>query len=334
MTGRLRVLWVTNFAAPYRRPAWSALGELVDLTIVLPGRPGQVQAANRGKDWFEAPDLSVIQLREFSFRLGGHDVIVASGGIHRLVVEADVVVLAGWESPIYWQFLRAGRRLGKRLVGFYESTRQTHRFSSGPVARARRRFFRTLDITVTPGEATNHELRRMGIPNHKICTGFNAVDVAQFYLAASRVRAESDEDKESSGHRFIYVGQLIPRKNISSLLEAFAQIRQPGDTLDLVGEGQEQATIERKISALGLTDSTRLLGAIPYIKLPALLAHYHTLVLPSLEEVWGLVVNEALAAGLHSVVSDSAGAAPSVRPMRGVFVAPPTVAGLASAMRE
>jgi glycosyltransferase involved in cell wall biosynthesis len=57
-----------------------------------------------------------------------------------------------------------------------------------------------------------------------------------------------------------------------------------------------------------------------------------TLVLPSAKEVWGLVVNEALSAGLHAVVSDACGIVPSIDGLPGVFRTPPQQAGLRLAM--
>ena len=57
-----------------------------------------------------------------------------------------------------------------------------------------------------------------------------------------------------------------------------------------------------------------------------------TFILPSAEEVWGLAVNEALASGLHAVVSSKAGVAEFVQPMPGVFITEPTTNEIAKAL--
>ncbi len=64
------------------------------------------------------------------------------------------------------------------------------------------------------------------------------------------------------------------------------------------------------------------------------LATSQTLVLASTEEVWGLVVNEALAAGLHVVVSDRCGVARSVEGQLGVFLTEPELPQLVTAMES
>jgi glycosyltransferase involved in cell wall biosynthesis len=75
-------------------------------------------------------------------------------------------------------------------------------------------------------------------------------------------------------------------------------------------------------------------GFVENADLPAILGGQHTLVMPSRQDVWGLVANEALAAGLHVVVSDAAGVSESIEAMRGVFLAPPEVAALAEQLRR
>ena len=66
---------------------------------------------------------------------------------------------------------------------------------------------------------------------------------------------------------------------------------------------------------------------------PALLSEVGTLVLPSRSEVYGLVVTEALAAGIQVVVTDNSGVYPDVRELPGVFAAGATPASLRQAMQ-
>jgi len=101
---------------------------------------------------------------------------------------------------------------------------------------------------------------------------------------------------------------------------AFQRIAGPVDTLSIVGAGPLRA----ELAELALGDPRIILRErVPYGEVPAVLARHDTLVLPSAREVWGFVVNEALAAGLHVVVSDHCGVAPSVEHMAGAYVAAP-----------
>jgi glycosyltransferase involved in cell wall biosynthesis len=74
------------------------------------------------------------------------------------------------------------------------------------------------------------------------------------------------------------------------------------------------------VSRLGLTREVSFKEAMDNVSLARSLATGQTLVMPSHEEVWGLVANEGLACGLHAVVSPFAGVADSIRHMQGVYI--------------
>jgi glycosyltransferase involved in cell wall biosynthesis len=128
------------------------------------------------------------------------------------------------------------------------------------------------------------------------------------------------------------VGQLIARKNVANAIAAFAQIRQPDDTFTIVGGGELRDALQGHALSLGLADSVVFAGQKAGEALIEEYARANTLVLPSTNEVWGLVANEALAAGLHVVISDRCGATPDIRTMQGVYVAGTDSSSLAAAM--
>ncbi|MEN2740515.1 glycosyltransferase [Microbacterium sp. X-17] len=261
-----------------------------------------------------------------SVRRGESTYYLLAESAGRLVGDAAAVLLGGWESPAYWQIARAARRRGARRVGFYESTLASMGHRAGPIAGARRRFFQGLDAVVVPGIAARDAVRSLGVGDDRIHLGFNAVDVAGFHAA-------QQPGAEGPGHGFVYVGQLIERKNVAALIEAFGLIRATHDTLTIIGEGELRPDLTRLVELFGLSGYVDFRGAVPYSELPATLGRAQTLVLPSLVEVWGLVANEALASGCHVVVSEIAGVAPSIADMDGVFLCQPGVASIARAMR-
>lgn len=109
------------------------------------------------------------------------------------------------------------------------------------------------------------------------------------------------------GLRLVFVGSLIRRKGVDLLIEAVNALRSEGHavTLDAYGPGY---------SADRATDhgfdgiSVRHCGLIPFGHAQATIASYDALVLPSRYDGWGVVVNEALLAGVQVVCSDRVGA--------------------------
>lgn len=328
---RFRALWVTNVAAPYRVPVWRELSQLCDLEVALledDARLSADVAANRGADW-RSDRVRDVRIRSLpTLRLArGEARFYALTRVPR--IRQDAVLLGGWESPAYWQLLLVARLTGRRVVGFYESIQRTQRHRRGPIAAARRWYFRSLDAVVVPGVEARDALTAMGVDAGRISVGFNAVDVADIHRRATAARGP----ESAPGHRYLYVGQLVDRKGVDLAIAAFARARGPEDTLTIVGHGPLQGDLRALAVRLGIGADVDFRGPVENADLPEILARHDTLVMPSREDVWGLVANEGLAAGLHVVVSSVAGVAASVSGMRGVFVVAPERDAFADGMR-
>jgi glycosyltransferase involved in cell wall biosynthesis len=100
-----------------------------------------------------------------------------------------------------------------------------------------------------------------------------------------------------------------------------------------MGEGDRRAALTALSRALGLTPHVTFTGALAESEVIDVYSRSDTLVLPSTLEVWALVANEALAAGLHAVVTSACGVAPNIRRMKGVTLVEPTVTSIAAGMR-
>jgi glycosyltransferase involved in cell wall biosynthesis len=68
-------------------------------------------------------------------------------------------------------------------------------------------------------------------------------------------------------------------------------------------------SLKSSVHRAGLEESIRFFGFQPYDSIPAWYARSACLILPSISEPWGLVVNEAMASGLPVIVSDRCGCA-------------------------
>lgn len=105
-----------------------------------------------------------------------------------------------------------------------------------------------------------------------------------------------------SGRCFLGVGRLAPQKNFALLISAFAQIARHDDRLTIVGEGDERARLEALATSLGVSDRVSMPGYTS--DLDSYFAQADALVLSSDFEGLGIVVIEALAAGLPVVATD------------------------------
>jgi len=104
---------------------------------------------------------------------------------------------------------------------------------------------------------------------------------------------------------FIYVGQVIAKKAIPLLISVFN--RNPQWQLTIIGDGILRNEMEKKAN-----DNITFLGAINNVELPKYYKAADVLILPSIIEPWGLVVEEALNNGTPVIVSSHVGCANSI----------------------
>lgn len=135
--------------------------------------------------------------------------------------------------------------------------------------------------------------------------------------------------------RFIlYLGTIEPRKNLSTLLDAYLALRSQGTACGLVIAGRQgwrSQPFMRRLRELGLEEEVSLPGFVTEADLPALYSAASLLALPSLYEGFGLPVLEAMACGTPVVCSNTS-SLPEVAGDAALLVAPHDTAGWAGAM--
>ncbi len=161
------------------------------------------------------------------------------------------------------------------------------------------------DCVVTPSRFTASEVMdAYGLPGARVRVVPNGVDAARFAALAPDdprvVRA-----RERHGAFVLAVGLLVPRKNFARLVEAVARIEGLG--LVLVGRrGIASDEVHGAARRSGLAPRFTHLETVEHEELRALLTAARAFAVPSLYEGFGLVLAEALAAGLPVVSSDAA----------------------------
>lgn len=151
------------------------------------------------------------------------------------------------------------------------------------------------------------------VPAGRIVVMPNGIDTVQFRPdGAARTQKRVELGIAGDQPLLLHVGRLVPEKNQTLLLKAFARLPSSlaSARLLIAGDGPERDTLERRIAALSLGDRVRLLGTRADI--PALLNAADVFALSSDIEGMPLVVGEAMACGCPVVATDAAGVAPMV----------------------
>ncbi|MGP3726346.1 glycosyltransferase [Cereibacter sphaeroides] len=105
--------------------------------------------------------------------------------------------------------------------------------------------------------------------------------------------------------------RFIPKKNLPRLVAAYGKAlrgRVEAPDLVILGDGPQRGDIETAIAVEGLVERIHLRGFRKYCELPAIYALSEGLVHVSTSEQWGLVINEAAAAGVPILASSACGA--------------------------
>lgn len=228
--------------------------------------------------------------------------------------QPEVVVAGGWSHVEALAMIRWARANRRHLVMMSESTAHDHARSALREA-IKRRLVQLADAALVGGEPQRRYAVQLGLPGERVFIGYNAVDNGYFTQAAARARAIPGL-RESLGlpHAyFLASGRFIAKKNLARLIRAFAAYRADvcSDAWDLVlvGDGPLRGELEALVASLGLSGCVHFRGFLQYDELPQLLALAAAFVHVSLSEQWGLVVNEAMAAGLPVIVSRQCGCA-------------------------
>ncbi len=184
-------------------------------------------------------------------------------------------------------------------------------------------------------EHTKRELvGLLGVPAERVVVTPNAVR-AHFRppepatLAAFRVSKGLPE-------RFVlYVGTLEPRKNLTTLLSAYAEIARRHDVPLLVGGGKGWLydAVFQRLEELGLRERVHFVGYIEEEELPLWYAAATVFVFPSIYEGFGMPPLEAMACGTPVITSNSS-SLPEVVGDAGLMVAPTDASAFATALDQ
>lgn len=177
----------------------------------------------------------------------------------------------------------------------------------------------SFDAALVAGSRARSYLAGLGVASDRCFAPWDVVDNAYFERGADQARgneAVSRARLKLPPHYFVCVARFVPKKNLERLIDAYARYAERGGELAwglvLVGAGPLETPLRARVTARGINARVHFPGFLQYPDLPACYGLAGALVLPSVSDQWGLVVNEAMAAGLPVLVSSRCGCAPDL----------------------
>ncbi|MBS59842.1 MAG: hypothetical protein CL606_00795 [Anaerolineaceae bacterium] len=238
------------------------------------------------------------------------------------------IICFGYHHPTIWLALIACKMSRTRVLLWSESTGMDHRAPNKIVEYIKRYLVSKFDGFVAAGRSQVDYLESIGAKDNRIWVAPDSVDSDFFVEKTKEYRDRKDEIKLELGifgPVILYVGRMLDDKGIPELIEAFQKVIVVEDAMMLlVGDGPDLERYQEVCNRKSLTSVIRFEGFCSQEVLPKYYAIADFLVFPTRSDPWGLVLNEAMCAGLPVICSVAAGAsAELVRPGRNGLVHQP-----------
>ena len=343
---QLKAIWLTSLfpnrykprQAAYALQAHAELAKLCRLRVVAPVMwPDRWLGKGAQPDYRDPPEVSHPVYYypprigrnlhgRFLFHCAWPDIRRAAEGLD------PQVLLASFVYPDAYAGMLAARKLGIPLV---VHARGSDLMILGDHPGRRPLIQQTLRAAaqvVTVSEALARKAVELGADPAKVSHVPNGVDQVRFH-PQDRQGARAELELPAEGRLLLFVGNLVPVKGLSFLLEALNLV--PGAGLVMVGDGPLRGALEEQASRLGLAERVIWAGPKGHGDIPCYMAASDALVLSSLSEGEPNVVLEALSSGRPVAASRVGGVPGMITPgLNGYMAEPGDAESLATALKQ
>jgi len=230
----------------------------------------------------------------------------------------DIIYLGGYSDIANWVALIYSKLKRKKVI--IEMNSNNFSLGGRKIYKEflKKKFIGLCDFALSYGTLSKKYLIELGMPENRIFIKPNVTDNDFWERETKKYsirRREILKDKGYKSRNFIFVGRFSEEKNLFFLLKAFNEakkiISNENWGLILVGDGHLKEVLQSFVKKNEIKD----VFFVPFKQkkeLPEFYAISDVLVLPSLSEPWGIVVNEAMASGVIPLISNRCGAADMV----------------------
>jgi glycosyltransferase involved in cell wall biosynthesis len=307
-----KVLLITNIPNPYRVPLFNELSkqlknENIHLKIIFANKTYKRRLFQLNENEFQF-DYSFLDNEAITIGNNTENSYFTYKGLSQQLKKEkpDAIVVSGFSSATVKVFLYSLLTRTPYII-WNGSIAKKGRKDSLVRTIQRKLLTRFASAFVAYGTKAKSYLTSIGAREEKVFIATNTVDTSFFEQETEKHRAAIVND---GIHHFIYLGYLVPRKNVGQLIEIAKILKtQRNDfCIDIIGDGESKVTLENLVKEYQLSDQIKFHGFKQKEELPPYFAKTKALLFQTDFDIWGLVLNEAMAAGVPCLSSINAGA--------------------------
>ena len=305
----MKIAIVTSIKAPYRTLQFKEISKNKDFEISV----YYTKKGDEGRKWQSINSNSFRE--EYLENISIFDKLgTLNKGLNKIIKNNDVIFLGGYEKPTYIILSILCRLYKKKYIIIYDGISCNKLYKKENKIK---KFIKGFVINSSSAIWGNGTVSRkyfsevFNYPGNKIYNQYLTIDGEMIKKIGKEKKIIREELRKKYGISnydkvLHYSGRVIKLKNIESIIKALNKIKDENIILLITGGGEEEKNIKKL--AKNLNVNVIITGFIE--DQYELFKHYYlsdVFILPSISEAWGLVVNEAMFAGLPILVSEICG---------------------------
>ncbi|CAO6124620.1 RfaG Glycosyltransferase [Candidatus Pelagibacterales bacterium] len=314
-----RVAIFTTHLIQYQIPLFKKLAKIIDLHVFFGSKQGL--SSYHDKDFNKQIKWNIPLIKGYKYsilknsnKISLDSFFFNSSGIKEAIKKNfDKVIILGWNNIFYlktffWCLYYSSEIIIRSENNLYKKQPLFKKILKEIILRI---FFKFINSFISIGSLNEEFYKYYGVKKNKIFRAPYSIDDNFFKknIVRNKQKWKKNNNISNQAKIFLFVGKLIKRKRVLDLIKVAQSKKLNNNSYFLIiGDGPLKKKLLQKINNLKLNNIS-ILGFKSQNQLRFYYSLADVLILPSEYETWGLVINEAMSAGVPCIVSDSCGAA-------------------------
>jgi glycosyltransferase involved in cell wall biosynthesis len=331
----MKIIIIINYIGPIRVFLFNKINEYLKksnsfLKVIF------LSETDKNRNWDREKDMNFDYevLNNFAIREHGKDLntFFVNPGILKLLNKEnpDKIICFGWDHFAAYVANWWARKNKKDFILWSGSTKYERSWRRTLFSPLVKYLIKRTDKFFAYGTRAKEYLIHLGAHTSSIQLFFNTIDIDFFEKNTNNITdLEKKRIKDKIGIKtnkvILFSGRLIEMKGIFEMVEGFKLYTDGNEKASLVimGTGPDEEKLKKKIKEERI-ENVFFVGFVQYKDLYKFYAISDLLLFPSRQDIWGLVVNEALACGLPVITTEKVGASVDlVENTKNGFIIPP-----------